>query len=206
LLHLNTGSWYIDCGKGFCPEEEEELKASIDAKDTASGSIPTGEQADKGNNDETDLAKMSEKDRKKEDARRLKKEKDAERAKEKARKDAAKAGKKPDGSSKKSKDADVVPSVGDQVLEINPTSVFSGSLKRNASFAGLSISRLDLGISGTLKNFHQGGLMVDEFFFHGSFLSAEAHKAKQIEYPKQWHDLTAFLEKVTLFVLTTSHV
>jgi hypothetical protein len=184
LLHLNTGSWYIDCGKGFCPEEEEELKASIDAKDTASGSIPTGEQADKGNNDETDLAKMSEKDRKKEDARR----------------------KKPDGSSKKSKDADVVPSVGDQVLEINPTSVFSGSLKRNASFAGLSISRLDLGISGTLKNFHQGGLMVDEFFFHGSFLSAEAHKAKQIEYPKQWHDLTAFLEKVTLFVLTTSHV
>jgi hypothetical protein len=123
------------------------LKASIDAKDTASGSIPTNEQADKGDDDEADLAKMSEKDRKKEDARRLKKEKD--------RKNAVKAGKKPEGSSKKSKDADAVPSVGDQVLEINPTSVSSGSLKRSATFAGLSISRLDLGISRTLKNFHQ---------------------------------------------------
>jgi hypothetical protein len=131
------------------------LKASIDAKDTASGSIPTNEQADKGDDDEADLAKMSEKDRKKEDARRLKKEKDAEHTKEKARKNAVKAGKKPEGSSKKSKDADAVPSVGDQVLEINPTSVSSGSLKRSATFAGLSISRLDLGISRTLKNFHQ---------------------------------------------------
>jgi hypothetical protein len=131
------------------------LKASIDAKDTASGSIPTNEQADKGDDVEAVLAKMSEKDRKKEDARRLKKEKDAEHTKEKARKNAVKAGKKPEGSSKKSKDADAVPSVGDQVLEINPTSVSSGSLKRSATFAGLSISRLDLGISRTLKNFHQ---------------------------------------------------
>jgi hypothetical protein len=155
LPHLKTGSWYIDYGKGFCPEEEEELKASIDAKDTASGSIPTGEQADKGDDDEADLAKMSEKDRKKEDAKRLKKEKDAECAKEKARKDAVKAEKKPNGNSKKSKDVDTVPSAGDQVLEINPTSVSSGSLKRSATFAGLSISRLDLGISRTLKNFHQ---------------------------------------------------
>jgi hypothetical protein len=155
---------------------------------------------------------MSEKDRKKEDARRLheaekqkkKKDKEAKRPKEKAKK-----GKKPEGSSKKSKDANAAPSVGDQVLEINPTSVSSGSLKRSATFVGLSMSRLDLGILGTLKNFHQDGLMVDEFFFHGSFLSAEAHKAKQMEYPKQWHDLNAFLEKVTLFPwvqLTTSQV
>jgi hypothetical protein len=182
------------------------LKTSIDAKDTASRSISTDEQVDKGDDDEADLAKMSEKDMKKEDAKRLKKEKDAERAKEKARKDAVKAGKKPEGSSKKSKDAGAVPSTGDQVLKINPMSVSSGSLKRSATFAGLSISRLDLGISRTLKNFHQGGLMVDEFFFHGSFLSTEAHKAKQMEYSKQWHDLTAFLEKVTLFALITSHV
>jgi hypothetical protein len=206
LPHLKIGSWYIDCRKGFCLEEEEELKASIDAKDTASGSIPTNEQADKGDDDEADLAKMSEKNRKKEDARRLKKEKDVERAKEKAKKDAVKAGKKPEGSSKKSKDADAVPSAGNQVLKINPMSISSGSLKRSATFAGLSISRLDLGISRTLKNFHQGGLMVNKFFFHGSFLSAEAHKVKQMEYSMQWHDLTAFLEKVTLFTLTTSHV
>jgi hypothetical protein len=151
LPHLKTGSWYIDCRKGFCPEEEEELKASIDAKGTASGSIPTDEQANKGDNDEADLAQMSEKDRKKEGAKRLKKKKDAECSKDKARKDAMKAGKKPEGSSKKSKDADAVPSVGDQVLEINPTSVSSGSLKR---IVGLLISRLDLGISRTLKNFY----------------------------------------------------
>jgi hypothetical protein len=90
LPHLKTGSWYIDYGKGFCPEEEEDLKASIDAKDTAKGSLPTNEQADKGDDDDADLAKMSEKDRKKEDARKAhekekekkKKEREDERAKE----------------------------------------------------------------------------------------------------------------------------
>jgi hypothetical protein len=162
LLHLKTGNWYIDCGKGFCPEEEEELKASIDAKDIASGSLPTDEQADKGDDDEADLAKMSEKDRKKEVARRLhekekekkKKHKEAEHAKEKERKDAVRVGKKPEGSSKKSKDADAAPSVGEQVLEIIPTSFSNGSLKKSATFAGLSMSRLEFGISGILKDFH----------------------------------------------------
>jgi hypothetical protein len=61
------------------------------------------------------------------------------------------------------------------------------------------MSRLELGISGTLKECAQDGLKVDEFFLHGSFLSVEAHNAKHNEYPKQWHDLIAFLEKVSPF-------
>jgi hypothetical protein len=26
LVHLKTGSWYLDCRKGFCPKEEHDLK------------------------------------------------------------------------------------------------------------------------------------------------------------------------------------
>jgi hypothetical protein len=136
LRHLKTSSWYIDCGKGFCPEEEEDLKASIDAKDTTSGSLPTNEQADKGDDDDADLAKMSEKDRKKEDARRAhekekekkKKEREDERAKEKAKRADVKAGKKPEGSSKKSKDVGVTLSAGDDTPGINPVTLSTGSL------------------------------------------------------------------------------
>jgi hypothetical protein len=61
------------------------------------------------------------------------------------------------------------------------------------------MSRLQFGISTTLKDCIQDGLKVDQFFFHGSFLSVEAHNAKHNEYPKQWHDLTAFLKKVSPF-------
>jgi hypothetical protein len=46
--------------QGIFFEEEEELKASIDANDTAIGSLPTNEQANKGDDNDVDLAKMSE--------------------------------------------------------------------------------------------------------------------------------------------------
>jgi hypothetical protein len=204
LPHLKIGSWYIDCGKGFCPEEEEDLKVSIDAKDTASGSLPTDEQADKGDDDDDDLAKMSEKDKKKEDARRAhekekeekKKEREDERAKEKAKCIDAKAWKKPEGSLKKSKDVGVTLSAGDDTPRINPVTLSTGSLKRDAAFAGLSVSRMQLDISGKMKDCVRDALNVDEFFFRGSFLSVEDHHAKHKEYPREWLELIAFLEKV----------
>jgi hypothetical protein len=105
-----VGNYSILC----CDKEEEELKASIDTKDTATGSFPTNEQSDKDDDDEADLAKMSEKDKKKNN-------KEAERAKEKARKNAVKAGKKVEGSSKMSKDVDATPSASDQVPKIYPS-------------------------------------------------------------------------------------
>jgi hypothetical protein len=42
--------------------------------------------------------------------------------------------------------------------------VFSGYLKKDATFAGLSMSRLKLGISGILKDCSQDALAMDEFF------------------------------------------
>jgi hypothetical protein len=78
------------------------MKASIDAEDTATRSLPTDEQSDKGQDDEVEVTLMSEKDRKKEVAKRAhevkrekkKKDKKTEHAKETARKVAIKAGKK----------------------------------------------------------------------------------------------------------------
>jgi hypothetical protein len=61
------------------------------------------------------------------------------------------------------------------------------------------MSQLQLGISGTLKNYVEDALKVDTFLFNGSFLSVEAHNAKHNEYPKEWHDLTTFLKKVCPF-------
>ena len=129
LPHLKTSSWYIDCDKGFYLEEEEELKASIDTKNTATRSFLIDEQFDKGDDNDANLAKMSKKNKKKEVARTVyeaKKEKknnnkEAECAKEKARKGAVKADKKVEGSSKMSKDVDATPSASDQVPKIYPS-------------------------------------------------------------------------------------
>jgi hypothetical protein len=197
LPHLKTGCWYIDCGKGFCPEEEEELKVAIDAKDSTSGSAPATEDADKGSDDDGDLANMSEKERKKEIARRALEKDKEKKKKEKAKKASVKAGKKPEGSSRKSKDADAAKSAGDIVPESTPTTLSSGSLKRNATFAGLSMSRMQLGTTRSLKDCATDLLFVDEFFFHGSFLTAEAYYAENKVYPKEWDELMAFLQKVT---------
>ncbi len=30
IIHLNDGSWYLDCGKSFCSIENESIKASHD--------------------------------------------------------------------------------------------------------------------------------------------------------------------------------
>jgi hypothetical protein len=101
------------------------LKTSIDAKDTALGSLPTNEQATKGKDDETKLAKMSMKKKKKEVAKRVKevkrekkkKDKELDHLVEKAKRATVKAGKKAKDSSKKSKVVDAILSAGDEVLQ-----------------------------------------------------------------------------------------
>ena len=206
LPHLKTGCWYIDCGKGFCPEEEEDLKASIDAKDTTSRSHPIAEQAHKGDEDDADLAKLSEKDKKKEDARIVRekgkeKKKKKERPKGKGKRADGKAGKKPEGSSRKLKDGAMTLSLesessGDDTPGVHPVAMSTGSLKRDAAFAGFSISRMQLDITGKLKDCYGDSMNVDEFFFKGSFLSVDDHFAKHNDFSKEWLELKAFLEKV----------
>ena len=152
---------------------------------------------------------MSEKDKKKEDARiarenekeKKKKEKEDEHSKEKAKRSNVKPGKKLEGSSKKSKDAGVTLSAGaisagDNTPEINPVTLSTGSLKRDATFARLSISRMQLDITRKLKDCVRDALNVNKFFFRGSFLSVEDQHLKHNEYPKEWLELIAFIKKV----------
>ena len=214
LPHLKTGCWYIDCGKGFCPEGELELKASIDAKDTTSGSHPAAEEAGKGAEDDADIVVLSDKDKKKEDARiareKKKKEKEEERSKGKGKlpdskgkgKGKGKAGKKKEESSRKSKDdvetlSEDSGSSSDDSPGTQAGAMSTGSLKRDAAFAGLSISRMQPDIAGKLKDCVGASINVDEFFFKGSFLSVESHYAEHNTFPKEWLELKAFLEKVS---------
>ena len=185
------------------------MKASIDTKGTISRSHPTVEQAYKGNEDDADLAKLSEKDKKKEDARiarekekeKKKKERVEGRSKGKGKCADVKAGKKLEGSSKKLKNTIVMLSAklessGDDLPKILLVALSTRSLKRNAAFTGLSILRMQLDIIRKLKDCVGDSLNVDEFFFRGSFLSIEDHYAKHNNFPKEWLELKAFIEKV----------
>ena len=185
------------------------MKASIDAKDIASGFHPTAEQAHKGDEDDADLAKLSEKDKKKEDAKivrekekeKKKKERVEERPKGKDKHADVKARKKLEGSSKKSKDTVVTLSTksessGDDTLGIHPIALSTGSLKRGAAFTRLSISKMQLDIIGKLKDCVGDLLNVDKFFIRGIFLSVEDHYAKHNDFPMEWLELKAFIEKV----------
>jgi hypothetical protein len=110
LPHLKAGSWYLDCAKGFCPEEEEELKNKLNVADIALGSSVGALQEGTGNADELDLSQMNEKEEKKTitqrlaDAEKAKKrlEKEAARPSEKSKKGATKSSKKGDRRSGKS--------------------------------------------------------------------------------------------------------
>lgn len=114
----------------------------------------------------------------------------------------AKALKKAEGSSRKVPDvvetlsADTM-SEGNETVGINPVQTIStGSLKRDAAFAGLSISRMQLDVTGRLSSSGGQLLNVDEFFFRGSLLSNDDHYAQHKEFPKEWQQLVSFIDKV----------
>ena len=109
--------------------------------------------------------------------------------------------KKPAGSSKKSKDAIVTvseetQSASEDLLGNNRVALSTGSLKRDAVFTELSISRMQLDIIGKLRDCVWDAFNVDEFFFKGYFLSIEDHYAKVGKFPTKWLELKAFIEKV----------
>jgi hypothetical protein len=79
--HLKSGCWYLDCAKGFCHEDEEDLKKSID---TASGTIDLTAAADTDDQQEDDQQQEDEKEKKK-------KEKEKERARKRKQKKQEKA-------------------------------------------------------------------------------------------------------------------
>jgi hypothetical protein len=206
LLHLKAGSWYLDCGKGFCPEEEEELKNKLDTADIASGSVVGALQEGTGNADELNLSQMNEEKKKViaqriADAEKAKKKLDKEAAKatEKSKKDATKSSKKGNKRSSKSTAEGAVS--GDE----DTTHASGNPLKRDSTFAGLSSSKLQ---QGTITKFHNVGssnMLVDELIVNCSLLSIDQHYAKHNTFPKCWDDIIAILEKVSRLAILQNY-
>jgi hypothetical protein len=86
--HLKAGCWYTDCGKVYCPLEEEDVKKACvqaDSKDAALGTNQGEEQEDEV---EVDINLLPEKERNK---IILQREREATKAKDKLEKEAKKA-------------------------------------------------------------------------------------------------------------------
>jgi hypothetical protein len=103
-LHLKSGCWYLDCGKTFCIEDEDDVKkscAQAESKGVESGSINGNDHDGQENEEqEEDLSVLPEKERNKIEA---KNKKDKERQDKKKEKEAFKA----KGSKEKPKKGEV---------------------------------------------------------------------------------------------------
>jgi chromatin remodeling complex protein RSC6 len=121
--HLKSGCWYLDCAKGFCHEDEEDLKKSIDI---ASGIIDLTAAAD------VDDQQEDEKEKKKEETEKERARKKKQKKQEKATEIAAEKTKKSGRSSGKASSPEVeIPESSSVLPSILPQ-------KCDASFAGLS--------------------------------------------------------------------
>jgi hypothetical protein len=197
LPHLKGGGWYLDCGKGFCPIEEEDDKAAIDVVDAlASGPLDSHE-------DLVDLSLLDDKEteklvvRKKEvDKVALKKQKEEDKEKEKKKKAEEKAKKAQDKSVEKT--SAMVGKSLNTLEVIFGASPSSQLCKCDATLVRLSILTLQYGTSPLAGMSTSASTIVDEFF-QGSLLTLAAHFNKHSNFPKEWSDLQALLEHVSSF-------
>ena len=198
LPHLKAGSWYLDYAKGFCPQEEEELKNKLNVTNIASdfvGALQEGTQ----NTNEVDLSQMNKKEKKKiitqrlVDIEKVKKrlEKEAARPTKKSKKGATKSLKKGDRQSGKSLTEEAAS--GDK----DTAHVSKNPLKCNSTFARLSNLKLHQGTIIGFQNVGSSNLLVDELIVNSSFLSIDQYYAKHTTFPKCWDDIISILEQVS---------
>jgi hypothetical protein len=96
--HLKAGCWYTDCGKAYCPLEEEDVKKACIQADSKGAALNTKKDEEQEDEVEVDINQLPKKERnkiinqRKKDAKKAKDkaEKDAEKAKEKEKKEAKK--------------------------------------------------------------------------------------------------------------------
>jgi hypothetical protein len=90
LPHLKGGSWYLHCGKGFCPAEEEDDKAAMDIIDaSALGPLDSQEDLeDLSVLDDNEREKLVARKKKEADKAALKKQKEENKEKEEKKKKA----------------------------------------------------------------------------------------------------------------------
>jgi hypothetical protein len=212
----------LDCSKSFCPTEEEAFKKSLDTAES-SGAAPTAtfDPIHVSDDDTVAPSGLTEKEQLRELA---KKAKAAEREEKKKGKDARRAVEKAqraaDLASNKAKAAEAMAAalgsgrsgiLGDTsaTLGVSPSSSDSLSrlhLKRDASIAGFSASRLLQGTSSLLMDSPQSPLLCDEFLSEGSLQSMDAHLSKFNTLPQAWKDLQDFIDKVFLFFHNLQHL
>jgi hypothetical protein len=201
IAHLKACCWYIDCGKAFCPVEEEDAKKACDLANSLGAASRANQGEVQEDEVEVDINLLPEKEKnkvlnqRKRDADRAKAKTDREalRAKEKAERDAKKGDRS--GKSKAmvaSTPSLVLPQVSTASQSMNPR-------KRDSSCAQLSLSRLQQITSPALMDSAGGALHVQEFFFSGSLLSTDAYYMQYQAFPKEWVDMKAFLELVCIF-------
>jgi hypothetical protein len=196
--HLKACCWYTDCGKVYCPLEEEDVKKACEQADSKGAALGTNQGEEQEDEVEVDINQLPLKEKNKilnQRARDKKKaeekaEKDAEKAKEMEKREAKKAGKS--GKSKASTPPHLL-------TETSYASPSQNLRKRDASTAQLSVSRLQQLASPALKDSAGGALHVQEFFFSGSLLSIDAHYLEHNAFPKDWLDMKAFVEMVCIF-------
>jgi hypothetical protein len=196
--HLKAGCWYTDCGKVYCPLEEEDVKKACVQADSKGAALGTNQGEEQEDEVEVDINQLPEKERNKILNQRVR---DKKKAKDKAEKDSEKAKEKEKKEGKKGKKSGKSkPSTPPLLLiETSYASPFQNPRKRDASTAQLSLSRLQQITSPALIDFAGGALWVHEFFFSRSLLSIDAYYVQHMAFPKEWVDMMAFLEKVFSF-------
>ena len=198
--HLKAGCWYVDCGKMFCPVDEEEVKkACFEADSKGAPSVPIEAEVQEVE-EEVDIEKLPARERNKilaqrardkkiADLKALKDQKDAEKAKEKEKKE----GKRGERSGKPK------PTTPPLLLtEASTATPSENACKRGASVAELSMSRLQQVASPGLLDYGGGALRFPELFICTSLLSIDVHLMEHNAFPKEWMDMKAFLQKVFL--------
>jgi hypothetical protein len=162
--HLKAGCWYTDCGKAYCPLEEEDVKKACIQADSKGAALNTKKDEEQEDEVEVDINQLPKKERnkiinqRKKDAKKAKDkaEKDAEKAKEKEKKEAKKGEKS--GKSKPSTPPLLLTETSYALPSQNPH-------KRDASTAQLSLSRLQQITSLALMDSAGGALHIHKFFF-----------------------------------------
>ena len=162
---------------------------------TAAGAVADGTT----NVDEEDLSHLTTKEKKKVLAQRIA---DAGKAMKRLDKEAGEAGERPKrDTTKKRKKGDKRSSKstaeGSDSDDEDTSQAAVNTLKRGATFARLSNSKLQQENVVKLKNVCSSSMLVDELIVNCSLLSIDQHYAQHNSFPKCWDNIIAILEKVS---------
>jgi hypothetical protein len=197
LPHLKAGCWYIDCGKIYCPIQQEDVRKTCEMADLKGAPTVFDNAQEHEDEVEVDISLLPEKKKNK----IIKQgERDAKKAEDTEEREAQKAKDKEDREAKKAGKSKAVAAPNLQLLltKASTATPSQKSHKRDASVAQLSMSRLQHIISLAFMDSTGGALHVQEFLSSGSLLSTDAYFMEHNAFPKEWVDMKAFIEKVLL--------